>query len=123
MRPFRWAVFLSILVLVPPTLAGSICFREDRAGTFELDCACTQLPAAGGTRLTSAPSTPDCGPCRDIRITALNGHLPTGAGAQLDAAGTQRSPDCPEPKPSSAAPRKTSRSGVPPGRPPAGLRC
>lgn len=118
----RWAALVSIMLLLPPTWAGSICLREDRPGSFELDCACTHLPAMGGTGAIALPNPDDCGPCRDVRIIALSGRLPNATGTS-PAGVVEPSPAYPEIETLVLTAAPTWHVGVPRGRPPAVLRC
>lgn len=79
----RWATLLQVILLLPPTLAGSICQHEDRGATFEFGCVCVDLGGPSGTDAAQLTSTPECGPCRDVTITAVAGPRVSTPGFQL----------------------------------------
>ncbi len=119
----RWAALLQAILLLPPTLVGSICLRDGKAATLELGiCPCLHAPARSATPTISQPGSPECGPCQDLTITALAGSRVITPAMQ-PAGDIQSHYDHPEMGQPTLCPIAPRHSGDPPGRLLAVLRC
>ena len=118
----RLAALLQMIVLLPPMLAGSICLRDEKVATLEFWCACTNLPEPGTMTAISTPTSPECGPCRDLIIAALAGSRVIAPGMQ-PGGDIQAPSNHPEMDQVALCPSGPRHSGDPPRRPPSVLRC
>ena len=119
----RWAAILQAFIVVPSMLAGSICLRDGEAATLELGtCACVYATAPGAALALSELASPDCGPCRDLTITALAGSRVIAPAVHLacDMRFAKDYSEIGQPRHSSIESR---HPGDPLGRFPAVLRC
>jgi len=119
----RWATILQAFLVVPSMLGGSICIRDGEAATLELGtCACVCATAPGGGPVLSELTSSDCGPCRDLTITALAASRIITPAVQLagDIHCYVGYPEIGQPSLSSIESR---HPGDPPGRLLAVLRC
>jgi len=119
----RWAATLQAFLVLPSLLAGSICLRDGEAATLELGtCACVYSTAPEAALALSELASPDCGPCRDLTITALAGSRVNTAAVPLAGEIRFRTDD-PEIAQHSRVSIESRYPGDPPGRFPAVLRC
>lgn len=119
---YRWVALFQMALLLPSTLAGSICFRDGKPAALEFGCVCTDVSATSAMVVISLPSAPDCAPCRDVVITATVSHRVTLVGMHL-ADGVEQSAGRLKMEQLSAHPYMPSHSRDPHGRPLAVLRC
>ena len=117
----RWAALLQVLLLLPAMLAGSICQHDDTGATFEVGCVCIHISAPDITDIIQLSAASDCGPCRDLVITAMVGGRVAASGMQptecVEVPSHTEMRICP------AYLRLPRLSGDPPGLPLSVLRC
>lgn len=118
----RWAALLQVFTLLPATLAGSICLNDDRGATFEVGCVCTNLSAPASTDDIQLSAASDCGPCRDLVITAVVSPRVPASGLQ-PTEGFEALPSHAEMRPHPLYQGLPQRSGDPPGLLLSVLRC
>ena len=123
LKRLRWLTILQVVLLLPTTVMGSICVPAKGIPTFELGiCACMALPAGPGTPTLAWEGSSDCGPCKDVAISAVRSSRSASLGGppvatQLFAHAERTDHLC-----ATASPGAQS-SGQPPGNYSSILRC
>lgn len=121
-RRIRMLALLQLVLLVPPTLGGSVCIPLDESGGAEVGlCACTV--SFGGTAEAEIrmSGTADCGPCRDAAFIAMRSAPPPAPDAPVPTSPYALSYVAPVAPPIADA--HVFWSGEPPGRHLPILRC
>lgn len=115
----RLLVVVQAVLLVPPLLLGSICLKEGNATLEPVSCPC--LWSASSSPSSGMQIEQDCGPCRDVTLSALVSRVQLSA--PLD--GLLLIPSSPQPVANAFLPDAGSpeRTGIPPERSFSVLRC
>jgi hypothetical protein len=116
----RLIVLTQAVLLIPPLLLGSLCLKDGGAALELVSCSCS----FESWTPSPAPSTQieaDCGPCRDVTLSALSSRVDLSAPLQ----GLSLNTTLPQPVASASLPDPTAPepSGSPPERSFSVLRC
>ena len=72
----RFLVMVQAVLLVPPLLLGSVCLKEGGATLEAVTCSCSIPASLAPSQEPGAQVEQDCGPCRDVTLSALGSRAP-----------------------------------------------